>query len=247
MNLFRYMFGKWVYGYSVPMKVVRSLGLRQGGTLYLVGSGFGETAFMTVRKVGARVKGFEIHTSLVSLGKKRAEARGLRDKAFFHNISDLFEKDCGDCDAAMVESVLSFLEDPGGVVSRLVECLKPLGRLGVVELVWTSQPSENDVIRYKELLGVNTSPRTDDEWVEVLSRPGLGFVRKEVVGIGLYRKFWQDLAESPESTFSNLFKTIQNLLGSGESRAALRDFRLFYRFFSGRLAAGCYVFEKIAG
>ncbi|MEM4334902.1 MAG: hypothetical protein QXH04_03740, partial [Candidatus Caldarchaeum sp.] len=115
------------------------------------------------------------------------------------------------------------------------------------ELIWTSQPSEDELSRYKKMLGVNTAPRTGDEWMRVFSRSGLGLVRKEVVGIGLYRKFWQDLSESPAATFSNLFKTIQNVLRNGESRAALRDFRLFYRFFSGRLAAGCYVFEKTAG
>ncbi|MCS6768843.1 MAG: class I SAM-dependent methyltransferase [Candidatus Caldarchaeum sp.] len=238
------MICKWVYGYSVPMDVVRSLNLLAGKTLYVVGSGFGETSIMACRETEARVKGFEIHPTLVKLGNKRVEKKGLQEKVSIHDVAQFFQSDCLDCDAVLLESVLNFMENPGQVVSKTAECLSRGGRVGVVELVWTTSPTDELVERFKTMLETHTVPKTGGEWKQLFVEKRFSVVVEKYRKLGLFRKFVQDVSEAPAATFINLFKTFKSVLSSEESREALREFRLFYRYFGDRLVAGCYVLER---
>ncbi|GBC69363.1 hypothetical protein HRbin01_01061 [archaeon HR01] len=244
MDPVKYMFGKWVYGYSVTMSVAGLLGLDPGRTLWLIGSGFGETAMMIHRSTGARVNGFELIPALVERGNIRVAGRGLAGKIHFYHLPHLFQMDCSYCDAALFESILCFVDAPENLFLRVVDCLKTGCRIGVVELIWTQEPTHCDLANLHQLFGGDITPKKYVDWENFFTTKNLKVVVKSVRKIGLLRKFWQDVSEAPFTTMSNLVKTWYRLAGSPKDREAWKSFRSLYILFGEKLGVGCFVLEK---
>nr|BAL53409.1 methyltransferase [uncultured crenarchaeote] len=244
MDPLRYMFGKWVYGYSVPMSVAGLLKLGPGRILWLIGSGFGETAMMIHRSTEARVEGFEAVPALVERAKRRVAGEGLSDVIHFHNLYQVFKMRSSFCDAALFESILSFVKTREELFSRVVDCLKTGGRIGVVELMWTRQPTQTDVTNYYNLFGVDSPPVEYVEWEILFASKNLKVVYSSVKKIGLLRKFWQDVSENPLATLANLVKTWLRMSTSSKDREAWKNFRAIYSLLGEKLGVGCFVLEK---
>lgn len=243
MDPLRYMFGKWVYGYSVPMSVAGLLKLGPGRILWLIGSGLGETAIMIHRSTMARVEGFEAVPALVERAKRRVAGEGLSEIINFHHLPHVFKMEHF-CDAALFESILSFVNTREEIFSRVVDCLKTGGRIGVVELMWTRQPTQTDVTNYYNLFGVDSPPVEYVEWEILFASKNLKVVYSSVNKIGLLRKFWQDVSEAPFTTLANLVKTWHRMSISPQDREAWKNFRAIYSLLGEKLGVGCFVLEK---
>ncbi|MEM4362750.1 MAG: class I SAM-dependent methyltransferase [Candidatus Caldarchaeum sp.] len=238
------MLGKWVYGYSVPLNVIKLLNIKEDHTLCLIGSGLGETAMLAYLETKAQVNGFEIHPQLVMQAENRTRRKGLSNKIKYHNLSDLDAMRFSNVDAVFFESILSYLKNPDDVLSKAITCLKPGGRLGVVEVVWTQQPSFHDRKLLTNLLGEEMSPRNTHEWMDVFHKQDLKTIYYAFRKPGFFIKLWDDMKASPVYMFPNLFKTLYSVAMSAQSRSALNNFLSFFKYFKSKMKVECYVLEK---
>jgi SAM-dependent methyltransferase len=105
-----------------------------------VGCGVGVGPAYIAKRYGCKVVAVDISEKMLSWAEKRARQEGVLDKITFQqaDVSELpFETDR--FDAALVESVLSFVNDKKSAVEELLRVLKPGGYLGVNESFWKQE------------------------------------------------------------------------------------------------------------
>lgn len=240
---FRYMMAKWLYGYSVPLRLMGRVGVRRGSRLLIIGSGIGETAILTSIKKGCTIRGLEIHPALVEEAERRAVERGLSGKLSFDTLSGESLGPTELYDAVIFESILSFLPDPAEALSLFSKPLRGDGRIGVLEPAWISTPEPADARHLAGLLG-GASIRPREEWVRIFEGLGLRCIEQGTERLGLLKKLWDDLSASPLTTLRSLAKTLYTASRNKKSREAMRDFRRIIERYSGKVACAYYILEK---
>jgi len=241
---FRYMMAKWIYGYSLPLRVIEKLGIKPGGDLLIIGSGIGETAILASKKKGYRVRGLEIYPQLVEQARRRVKEKGLSERLSFETLSEPSLKAPESYDALLFESILSFLPNPASLLSSAPNSLKKEGGIGIIELTYTKTPTPSEATYISSVFGGDFSPKSREEWTSLFKKLGLIEKIQETERIGLSKKFWDDFSASPISTLSALSKTIYSIYKNPKSKEAMRDFRTIMKRHSDKLARTYYILKK---
>lgn len=243
---FKYVQAKWVYGYHQPMKALRRLGLKEDASLLVIGSGFGKTAMMASQKFGCSVIGAEIAPRLVESANRKVEEKGLSKRVSFQAIDP--EKpflDVEKVDGILFESVLSFVENPGEVLSYYSARLNPGAKIGVLEVSFQDKNPERALVKsLKEIFGENGNFRHFEVWEEIFRDSDLSVDGYYPGSISMRRKFWDDLIEEPIGTWIDLAKTIRMTRKDPGAKKSLDLFRKFFDEYASIMNYGHFILTK---
>ena len=120
-----------------PERVMDSLGIRPGMTVAEVGVGQGRYGVRVARRLGeaGRFIGVDIHRGRLSAFEERCRREGLGNvEAVLGEATDP-RLPPGEVDLVYIISTYHHVEDPVGLLRGIAPCLRPGGRLAVVERV----------------------------------------------------------------------------------------------------------------
>jgi len=123
---------KWVYGYALPLGVIKYLHPRRGSLLLVVGAGMGQTAIMAARRFKCRVLGLEASPKLVEEARRRAGKAGLGEAVSFSLLSE--SRGVEEAETIFFETILSFVDDPVELINSYVGGGGEV-RVGILEIV----------------------------------------------------------------------------------------------------------------
>jgi arsenite methyltransferase len=132
-----------------------------------VGCGAGATSCYLAKVFGCSVVGVDLRESMIDLSNERAREEGVEDKVEFR-VADVLDLPFEDAhfDVVLCESVATFVEDKGKMVSELVRVVKLGGYVGLNEEVWLKPPS-------KVIWEIKPDVLTADNWKALLRQAGL--------------------------------------------------------------------------
>jgi arsenite methyltransferase len=139
-----------------------------------VGCGAGATACYLAKRLGCHVVGVDLRESMVDLSRKRARREGVEDKVEFR-VADALDLPFEDAhfDAALCESVATFVENKGKVISELVRVVKPGGYVGLNEEIWLKTPPAEVVTHVKGTWEIKPGISAAEDWQRLLKDAGL--------------------------------------------------------------------------
>ncbi|MCS7143197.1 MAG: class I SAM-dependent methyltransferase [Aigarchaeota archaeon] len=244
MNPFRYMLIKWVYGYSVPLDVVRELSIDTGSRLLHVGPGIGDSPIMIHKRYNCAVDCIEFDRTLVSMGSRRVNEKGYGESVSYHVYEELTYLKPRTYDAALFESSLSVVTNPELVLSTVAGLLSEGALVGVLELTWNSYPSDEKASWLVKALGRDVNLRTRREWEDVFHSSGHRILKSWSEGIGLLKKFWSDFKVAPTGTLWGISKVVYGALSDVKKKDLMFDFLNVLRNYKGDLSVACFVLDR---
>jgi ubiquinone/menaquinone biosynthesis C-methylase UbiE len=155
-----------------------------------VGCGVGVTFCYLAKKYGCKVVGADISERMIDRADERAKREHVKDRVEFRvaDVQNLpFESDI--FDAAIGESVITFVKDKQRAVNECVRVTKPGGYIGFNEETWMKEPPPEVVEYYYRTWDIKAETLTSDDWKELLRKSGL----KDIV-VRIYR-FKSSLSE----------------------------------------------------
>ena len=166
---------KHMGGLSTTKELVGLCGVNEGSYVLEVGCGTGATARYLAQKVGCRVLGVDIRSSMIEQARERAARAGVQDRVEFR-VADAtglpFEDDT--FDAVLVESVTTFIEDKAAATGEYARVLKPGGCVGLNEELWHQTPVPPNIVEYVAFTwDVQTEIPTLQGWEELLKASAL--------------------------------------------------------------------------
>lgn len=133
----RWLIGESLHpgGLELTGEVARRMGLGPGMRVLDAGCGLGASAVHLAKSLGCRVVGVSLERRGIEAARARASREGVAHLTDFI-CGDLMEValDPGGLDAALMECVLSIVEDKEGVGRRVAGALRPGGRLGLTDV-----------------------------------------------------------------------------------------------------------------
>jgi len=224
---------KWVYGYALPLKIVEKLALQTEDELLHIGSGTGQTSLLICRRFGCRVTGVELSPQIVDVASRRSAQKKLNKLVSFRFIDDIL-KHARKYRRVFLESVLSYLENPANLLNHVVDrgC-----RLGLLELVWKTEPTSEDVLNASKVFGAAKFVETE-HWKAFLHDCGFHVVDCGEEDLTLSRKLLDDLKISPTVTVRGIAASMFKALTVVEAREQLGLFLSFFRKLSRKMCCG---------
>jgi ubiquinone/menaquinone biosynthesis C-methylase UbiE len=141
-------------GFEATDELLSLCHIEQARQVLNVGCGIGVGPAYIARKHGCRVVGVDISEKMIEWSRLRAREEHVEVKVEFRtaDVLDLpFEAGC--FDAAIVESVLAFVEDKPRALRECIRVTKPGGFVGLNETYWVHEPSPEWAARVKLSIG----------------------------------------------------------------------------------------------
>jgi SAM-dependent methyltransferase len=188
-----------------------------------VGCGIGVGPANLARDHGCRVVGIDRSERMIEWARRRALEHGVGDRVelLVATATDLpFENDR--FDVAYAESVLAFLDDPGGAIAEMVRVTRPGGYVGISESIWTKALTPELEVLAQEM---QVEIRAAETWRSLCEEAGLGDLvvklrRIDPAAEVRNRLRWVGLPWALRAWG----RTIRLVVSEPESRAALRTF-----------------------
>lgn len=181
-----------------------------GGRFVLdVGCGAGATTSYLVKTLGCRAVGVDVRGSMVNRAQARAQREGVGDRTVF-SVADAqtlpFESDL--FDAVLIESVATFIEDKGSVVTECARVTRPGGYVGFNEEVWLKRPPPEMLREAHRAWEIRPNLPSPDEWRGFLEGAGLVDVKARVHRFDWLRESSQIRRYRPSDMLRMLCKTL---------------------------------------
>jgi ubiquinone/menaquinone biosynthesis C-methylase UbiE len=111
---------------------------------------------------------------MIARARERARKERVADRVEFRvaDAQDLPFEDTG-FDAALCESVATFVVDKQQVVQELARVIKPGGYVGLNEEIWIETPPASLVEEVKRMFSVEPDVPTEGDWRVILEQAGL--------------------------------------------------------------------------
>lgn len=182
--------------------------MSEGQEVLDVACGRGVTTRFFVTAYGAEGAGVDPDTALVDEAERRSREEGLESRLQFQSArpDDLPYKD-GIFDIAIGEVGLAASVDPALAVRELVRVTKPMGRVVLVQLIWTGNvaPERKDVL----VQHLGARPMMLIEWKQMLREAGV---------VDLHVEDWSDQPSpfrpevtAPFHNFAEIFSLRQKM------------------------------------
>ena len=139
-----------------------------------VGCGVDATPSYLARQVGCKVVGIDISDAMLARAQEKIERDGVTDHVELR-LSDVqhLPFDDGTFDAAIVESVLTFVADKQKAISECARVIKLGGYVGINEETWLKPPTPKLVEYAARTWDIPAEILMTAGWVELLTRAGL--------------------------------------------------------------------------
>jgi SAM-dependent methyltransferase len=153
-----------------------------------VGCGTGLNACRLVETTGTRVMGIDLSEQMVAWSQRRAERKGLSERARFKvaDAQDLPFED-GTFDAMLCESVTAFVPDKLKALGEYRRVVKPGGYAGLNEGTWLHEPP-TDLVAYVRRTMSGVDFQFEDGWCNLLEAAGFTDVQAEVQELSVMRQ-----------------------------------------------------------
>lgn len=163
---------KHIGGFEATDTLLAMCHIKAGDIVLYVGCGIGAGPVYIARKLGCHVIGVDISEKMLAWSRQRAHEGRVEDKVEFRlgNILDLpFE--ANQFEAVLVESVVVFVEDKALAIRECVRVTKPMGYVGMNEVVWVKPATaEMETSARREIGGV---PLPVEAWQNLWDGSGL--------------------------------------------------------------------------
>jgi arsenite methyltransferase len=155
-------------------RLIEIFDLHEGSVLLDVGCGVGFTPCYLARRYGCRVVGIDLYESMIERATVRAKREKLDHLIEFRvaDAQDLPFED-GFFDAAMAESVISFVPDKTLALSECVRVTKAGGYVGFTEATWKGPPTEMMLSFADRIFGDNFEMYDAEGWRRLVEGAGL--------------------------------------------------------------------------
>jgi uncharacterized protein len=122
-------------------RLLYELDIKPGMKVLELGSGKGDVSIYTAKKYGAEVTGIDISPYMIEISKQKAHIHDVTDICNFTKACGLkLAQDDNSFDIVIMESFAMYV-DVDQLMSEVYRVLKPKGRLGFTDWVWTIDPS----------------------------------------------------------------------------------------------------------
>lgn len=165
---------KHIGGLSATEELAALCGLTPGDHVLDVGCGVGVTPVILAREYGCRVVGVDYMPPLIDRAVARAQREGVAAQTTFSvgDAQSLPHAD-GVFDAALAESVITFVPDPQRAVGEMARVVRPGGHVAITEAIWIQPPPPNMVDFMTHAAGLPRGVRMHDQWRATFERAGL--------------------------------------------------------------------------
>jgi SAM-dependent methyltransferase len=156
---------KHMGGYQATNELHRLCHLDQASEVLEVGCGIGVGPAYIAKRYGCQVVAVDISEKMLSWARQRAQREGVSERITFRKagISEL-PFDDNRFDAAIVESVLAFVNDKESAIRELIRVAKPGGYIGLNECFWTRDPPADAI---SPSLNIGPAVITEGEWESI--------------------------------------------------------------------------------
>ena len=153
---------KHMGGYEATDRLHGLCHLGEAKEVLEVGCGIGVGPAYVAKRFGCRVVAVDIADKMLAWAERRARREGVADLITFRkaDIRDL-PFDDNRFDAAIVESVLAFVEDKAAAIREVVRVTKPGGYVGLNETYWFGEPPA-EILEHSVYIG--TAVISEAEW-----------------------------------------------------------------------------------
>jgi SAM-dependent methyltransferase len=165
--------GRWrATGEDLYREVVRASEIEAGQEVIVSGCGDGVTAEWIANRTGANVAGVDPDADLIEQAEERARAHASPLQLSYTQapLDDLPHEDSV-FDAALGEPALASASDPARAVAELARVTKPMGRVSMLQLTWSSEITTGARELLVERLGLR--PHLLVEWKQMMREAGV--------------------------------------------------------------------------
>lgn len=156
-------------GLETTRQLATLCNVQRGVAVLDVASGTGETACFLAESFGARIVGVDRSAEMIRRAEAKASAGGLEPKFVRADAADL-PFDDSECDAAICECTLCFLDKPR-VLGEMVRVVRSGGCVGMHDLCWQARPPDKLQRTLAEMEG--GEPETLEGWRRLFEDAGL--------------------------------------------------------------------------
>ena len=161
--------------------LAKRCGFSESTTILDAGCGSGSTSIFLAKRFGCKVIGVDVDHSALMKANFSAQKENLNHKTAFRyaNIQDLPFQD-GTFDGAIIQATLIFTEK-SKALQMIAKKVHEDGYIGVIELVWKSNPTEEIVQKVSDVL-CRASAHTEchNGWINLLNQVNLEVVSAEL-------------------------------------------------------------------
>ena len=210
---------KHMGGLAATRELVERCHISSASYVLDVGCGAGATPAFLAQHAGCRVLAVDVRESMVALTKERIGKLGL-ERLVEARVADALNLDLpdGSFDAAISESVATFVEDRKHLIAELARVTRPGGYVGLNEEVWLEPPSPEMVDFARRVWDISVAVPTADDYLAMMQQAGLQEVslathrldaRRDSTQISRYN--WSDM-------FRMMTRTMRLFVRSAEFR-----------------------------
>lgn len=167
-------------GLSLTRRLLDTLDLAPGERLLDVASGIGTSCLLAATEYDVRVDGVDLSPANVALASGGAAARGLGNRARFHNgdAEALPLPDHG-WDAVICECALCTFPDKPTAAAEITRALRPGGRVGITDITADQQRLPTELTGLGARIACVADARSSEDYKQLLEDAGLRVTRVE--------------------------------------------------------------------
>ena len=167
-------------GLDLTRRLARSIGLRAGERVLDVASGPGTTAFLLASEFGTRIDGVDLGELSVARANAAAVERGLEDRVrFHHGDAERLPLPDAAVDAVVTECAFCTFPDKLTAATEMARVLRPGGRIGITDVALDPTRLHAQLQTLAGWVACLADARPVEEYISILGRAGLDFVRRE--------------------------------------------------------------------
>jgi arsenite methyltransferase len=152
----------------------------------VVGSGNGVSAIKIHQFTGCKVTAIDISQEMV----ERAREKQIPEVEFMLGDAENLKFHDNTFDVVISESVTGFTNKVRSI-SEYYRVLKTGGYLGLNEVTWMFNPSQEIKDYYRRLMGIN--PESQEEWLSLLKKAGFRDITCSITNINKWKQVMGDL------------------------------------------------------
>ena len=221
---------KHMGGQRMTEQLVARTRIDSGSYVLDAGCGVGATACYLAKTTGCRVMGVDLQAEMIAHAEERVRREGVGALVSLRvgDAQTLPFAD-GTFDATLCESVASFVEDKGRVVSELVRVTRDGGYVGMNEVVWLQPPTPEVRGAARLMWGLEAEVLTAEAWAAMLAEAGLTEIAVESHALDVRRESSQLARYRFADMWGMMRRTLSLAVKSKAFRAYMRARRALPR------------------
>lgn len=177
---------KHMGGLESTKKLLKLCKVDNSNHVLVVGSGNGVSAIKIHLFTGCKVTAIDISQEMVD----RAREKQIPEVEFMQGDAENLKFPDNTFDVVISESVTGFTNKVRSI-SEYYRVLKHGGYIGLNEVTWMFNPSQEIKDYYQELMGIN--PESQEAWLSILKKAGFRDISCSITNINKWKQIMGDL------------------------------------------------------